>query len=65
MDCDVYMKQPEGFMEGDWKALVCLLKKSLYGTKQGRYHWNHKMCTTLESIGFTQIYSDVAVYVYV
>ena len=64
MDCDVYMEQPKGFVEGDWKALVCLLKKSLYGTKQGRNCWNHKMHTTLKSIGFTQTYSNAA-YVYV
>ena len=33
MDCNVYMGQPEEFVEGDQNALVCLLKKSLYGTK--------------------------------
>ena len=60
MDCNVYMEQPEGFVEGDRKALVCLLKKSLYGTKQGRNRWNRKMRTTLESIGFIQTYSNVA-----
>ena len=59
------MEQPGGFVEDNHKALVCLLKKSLYGTKQGRNWWNHKMCTTLKSIGFTQTYSNAAVYVYV
>jgi hypothetical protein len=65
MDCDVYMEQPEGFVEGNPKELVCLLKKSLYGTKQGGNHWNHKMRTTLESMGFKQTYSDAAVYIFV
>ena len=54
MDCDVYMEQPEGFEQGDHKQTVCLLKKVLYGTRQGRIRWNHKMCTTLESLGFKQ-----------
>ena len=65
MDCIVYMEQPEGFVEGDCKALDCLLKKSLYGTKQGRNCWNHKMCIILEYIGFIQTYSNAAIYVYV
>ena len=47
------------------KDLVCLLKKSLYGTKQGRNHWNHKMCTALKSMGFKQTYLDAAVYILV
>ena len=59
------MEQPEGFTEGDPKQLVCLLKKALYGTKQGGNRWNRKMRTVLESLEFSQIYSDAAVYGYV
>ena len=65
MDCDVYMEQPEGFAEGNPKDFVCLLKKSLYGTKQGGNRWNRKMRTALESMGFKQTYSDAAVYIFV
>jgi transposase InsO family protein len=65
MDCDVYMEQPEGFAVGNPKDIVCLLKKSLYGTKQGGNRWNRKMRTTLESMGFKQTYSDAAVYIFV
>jgi hypothetical protein len=43
MDCDVYMEQPEGFTEGDPRQTVCLLQKSIYGTKQGGNRWNKKM----------------------
>ena len=64
MDCDVYMEQPEGFEQGDHKETVCLLKKALYGTKQGGNRWNYKMYTTLESLGFKQTYSDAAVYIF-
>ena len=59
------MVQPEGFAEGDPKELICVLKKALYGIKQGGNRWNCKMCTVLQSIGFSQFYSDAAVYVYV
>src|SRR5258708_798858 len=65
MDCDVYMEQPEGFPEGDPKKMVCLLQKSIYGTKQGGNRWNKKMRSVLESLGFTQSYSDASIYVYV
>jgi hypothetical protein len=65
MDCDVYMEQPEGFAEGDPRQTVCLLQKSIYGTKQGGNRWNKKMRGVLESLGFTQSYSDASIYVYV
>jgi hypothetical protein len=65
MDCDVYMEQPEGFTEGYPRQTVCLLQKSIYGTKQGGNRWNKKMCTVLEPLGFTQSYSDASIYVYV
>jgi hypothetical protein len=59
------MEQPEGFPEGDSRKMVCLLQKSIYGTKQGGNRWNKKMRSVLESIGFTQSYSDASIYVYV
>ena len=31
---DIYMAQPEGFVEPGQEHLVCCLKKSLYGLKQ-------------------------------
>ena len=37
VDEDVYMQQPEGFVQD--KELVCKLKKALYGTKQGSRQW--------------------------
>ena len=65
MDYDVYMEQPVGFEQGDHKETICLLKKVLYGTRQGGNRWNHKMRTTLKTLGFKQTYSDAAVYIFV
>jgi len=47
------------------KDTVRLLKKSLYGTKQGGNRWNHKMPPTLEFMGFKQTYSNAAVYIFI
>jgi glyceraldehyde-3-phosphate dehydrogenase/erythrose-4-phosphate dehydrogenase len=42
-----------------------LLRKSIYGTKQGGNRWNKKMHAVLKSLGFTQSYSDASIDVYV
>ena len=64
MDCDVYMAQPEGFVEGDPKAKVCLLQKAIYGSKQGGNCWNKKMRSVLKSLEFRQTCSDASIYIY-
>ena len=58
------MVQPEGFVEGDPKAKVCLLQKAIYGSKQGGNHWNKKMHSVLKSLDFRQTYSDASIYIY-
>src|SRR5438445_7327113 len=50
MDCEVYMVQPEGFVQGNQ---VCLLEKAMYRSKQGGNRWNKKMRSVLELLGFT------------
>ena len=34
IDCDLYMSQPEGFINPDRPNFVCKLNKSIYGLKQ-------------------------------
>ena len=36
---EVYMQQPEGFIEKGKEQMVCQLKKSLYGLKQAPREW--------------------------
>jgi len=36
---EIYMEQPEGFVELGKEHLVCRLKKSLYGLKQAPRQW--------------------------
>ena len=58
------MAQPEGFVEGDPKAKVCLLQKAIYGSKQGGNRRNKKMRSVLKSLEFRQTYSDASIYIY-
>jgi len=43
---------------------AAVLKKSIYGTKQGGNRWNQKMRSVLKAIGYTQTYSDASIYIY-
>ena len=36
---EIYMEQPEGFIQMESENMVCLLKKSLYGLKQSPRQW--------------------------
>ena len=42
LDEEIYMDQPEGFMEKGKENLLCRLKKSLYGLKQAPCQWYKK-----------------------
>jgi len=64
MDCEVYMAQPKGFVQGDPRNQVCLLERAIYGSKQGGNRWNKKMRSVLESMAFKQSYSDASIYIY-
>ena len=39
LDEDIYMRQPEGFVNTKKPNHVCKLKKSLYGLKQAPRQW--------------------------
>ena len=40
LDCEIFMSQPEGFVDHDRPNHVCKLKKSIYGLKQSARCWN-------------------------
>ena len=63
MDAEVYMKQPEGFPQGDDNT-VLRLKKSLYGVKQAPRLWHSKLDSILSQLGFTKVESDNSLWIY-
>jgi hypothetical protein len=49
---EIYMQQPEGFIEKGKENLVCRLRKSLYGLKQAGRAWYEKIHAALINLGF-------------
>ncbi|KAE8692217.1 Receptor-like serine/threonine-protein kinase SD1-8 [Hibiscus syriacus] len=60
---EIYMRQPEGFIDADKKNLVCRLKKSLYGLKQALRQWYKKFDSFMSSSGFTRCQADHCCYI--
>ena len=60
---EIYMKQPEGFVEKGKEKFVCKLKKSLYGLKQAPRQWYKKFDSFMMNNGFSKTTSDHCVFV--
>lgn len=59
---EVFMKQPEGFVEKGKEHLVCRLKKSIYGLKQSLRCWNTILDKQLKHMGLMQSNADPCLY---
>jgi histone deacetylase 1/2 len=60
---EVYMHQPQGFIDTTHPEYVCKLQKSLYGLKQAPHAWNSKFTSYLPSIGFHMSHSDPSLFI--
>jgi Reverse transcriptase (RNA-dependent DNA polymerase) len=56
----VYMKQPQGFVEGTDN--VCKLKKAIYGLKIAPKRWNETFNEFITKLGFTRSHNDNCLY---
>ena len=63
LDCDIYMSQPEGFVDPDRPNHVCKLKKSIYGLKQSARCWNTTLDEYMKSVGYRKSNADGCIYV--
>lgn len=50
---EVFIKQPQGFVDPTYLDFVCKLQKSLYGLKQAPHAWNAKFTGYLPTMGFS------------
>ncbi|KAK2378762.1 putative mitochondrial protein [Trifolium repens] len=58
LDEEIYMHQPEGFLEKGKENKVCRLKKSLYGLKQAPRQWYKKFESFMHKEGFQKCNVD-------
>ena len=60
---DIYMSQPEGFIDPNRPNYVCKLNKSIYGLKQFAKCWNSTLDEFLTSSGYQRSATDECIYI--
>ena len=58
---DIYMRQPEGFVEPGYEDFVCKLVHTIYGTMQGGHDWYKTLSATYDRLGYTTSRADPCV----
>ncbi|KAH9727196.1 hypothetical protein KPL70_008566 [Citrus sinensis] len=59
---NIYMQQPDGFIQKGQERMVCKLQKSIYGLKQASRSWNIRFDQAIKSFGFIQNIDEPCVY---
>ncbi|GJZ19974.1 retrotransposon protein, putative, ty1-copia subclass [Tanacetum coccineum] len=59
---EVYMVQPEGFVNPKFPNRVCKMKRSIYGLKQAYRQWNKRFDNEVKKFGFSQNRDEPCVY---
>ena len=59
---DVYMIQPEGFVDPKNASKVCKLQKSIYGLKQASQSWNIRFNEVVKAFGFVKNEKEPCVF---
>jgi len=62
LEHEIYMRQPEGFVEPGQEHLVCKLNRSLYGLRQAGRAWNQKINQAFLDFGLKRSSADNCVY---
>lgn len=60
---EIYVEQPDGFIEQVKEEKVCLVRKTLYSLKQAPRVWSNRIDDHLLSLGSVGSVSDVTLYV--
>jgi hypothetical protein len=64
LDEEVYMEQPQGFIDPVFPDYVCKLHKSIYGLKQAPRAWFTRLSHALQNLGFCGSQVDHSLFVY-
>src|SRR5436309_12099248 len=62
-DLELYVLQPEGFIDPKHPNKVLRLNKALYGLKQAPRIWYLLLCEVIVGLGFQVLESDASIYV--
>lgn len=60
---DIYMTQPQGFIDPTFPSHLCKLHKSLYGLKQAPRAWYERFSNYLFGLGFQSTYADPSLFI--
>jgi hypothetical protein len=61
---EIYMEQPEGFIDPKHKNHVLRLRRALYGLKQAGLAWWRALKQSMEKLGFVSLSSDAGIFLY-
>jgi hypothetical protein len=59
---ELYMVQPEGFVDPKDAGKVCKLQRSIYGLKQASRSWNLRFDEVIKGFGFVQNEEETCIY---
>ena len=59
---ELYMMQPEGFVDPKNANKVCKIQRSIYGLVQASRSWNIRFDEMIKAFGFMRIYGEACVY---
>ena len=59
---ELYMMQPEGFVDPKDANKVCKLQRSIYGLVQASWSWNIHFDKLIKGYSFIQTYSEACIY---
>ncbi|GJW06471.1 retrotransposon protein, putative, ty1-copia subclass [Tanacetum coccineum] len=62
LDEDIYMVQPEGFIDPNHLRKVCKLQRCIYRLKQASRNWNKRFDEEIKRFGFAQNLDEPCVY---
>nr|GEV83535.1 retrotransposon protein, putative, Ty1-copia subclass [Tanacetum cinerariifolium] len=62
LDEDIYMVQPECFVDPKHPRKVCKLQRSIYGLKQASKSWNKRFDEEIKKFGFAQNLDEPCIY---
>ena len=59
---ELYMMQPEGFVDPKNAYKVCKLQRSIYGLVQASRSWNKRFDEVIKAFGFIQVVGESCIY---